>query len=876
VFSVKTKDGVIVLQDLPENADVLVDGGKVTVQVPGDGSAAQITTVPGKHQLQVQKDGFQAFGQEVSLASGEKKLFTVHLEPLPTDGVPASPKATNSKPTPITTVQSKVPPVARRADEDTAKTEQDSQPGPVAKSDESQAGFTNLFNGKDLTGWSEFGDPEGWRAEDGVLAGVSGIGWLGTEREYGDFELQLQYRLQPGGNSGVYFRTFDDAPRGGEGLPEGFFEVQLLDDAAEEYQNLKDWQRNGALYGLAAPMTHPDAPAAQWNNLSLRAVGSRVTVTLNGQKVIDADLDTLKSMATYPIDTKRRRGRIGLEHHPNTVEFREIRIKDLSTTDPAPPQPADSSEWKRLFNGKDLGGWKRHPANRSKWEVRDGILIGSGANGHLFTDRGDYEDFHFRVEAMINEVGDGGQCFRTLFFGQGQLKGKGYEAQIDSNAARQIARTGSLMHFGVEHEIRDMRVKSNEWFTQDVIARGNRIIIMLNGEKTVEFVDPNRTYTRGHLALQVLDNSSVVKFRKVEIKEFLPVPRPDAAPTATEPKTGGERAATQPINGFKSLFNGKDFSHWTVSSENETSWTIEDGVIQGAGNRSDGPSQLVSSRMDYKDFDLKFEIRSPDEFNKHLMFRHVDKDGDVHHYRFHVGGLRANNPTSLLGDYFYDTGGQNFDNKMGLVAIIQPRMPPLTPNTWHRVRLKVIGFLFRLWVDEHEVSAFRDEESRSRQGQIVFAVLKGGRLQLRKIEINESPERTPKLSPQSSKLKPAPRSRLGSGSVLLPAGSMWKGHRSYRKGAYAGNTVTYELHVRQRQGRRFVGHIFDNGSGRNRAEVQGELNGQTITWHERQSHLTDQELVFTGTLAGDDMRLTFNGHGGNVTSQGDAELSRQR
>jgi formylglycine-generating enzyme required for sulfatase activity len=83
VFSVKTKDGVIVLQDLPDKAAVLVDGEKVNVSWPGGGSPAQITVPPGKRGIQVKKDGFQAFGDEVSLASGEKKLLSVRLEPLP-------------------------------------------------------------------------------------------------------------------------------------------------------------------------------------------------------------------------------------------------------------------------------------------------------------------------------------------------------------------------------------------------------------------------------------------------------------------------------------------------------------------------------------------------------------------------------------------------------------------------------------------------------------------------------------------------------------------------------------------------------------------------------------------------------------------------
>jgi hypothetical protein len=59
--------------------------------------------------------------------------------------------------------------------------------------------------------------------------------------------------------------------------------------------------------------------------------------------------------------------------------------------------------WAQLFNGKDLTGWKKHPADKAKWEVVDGTLVGTGPTGHLFSERGDYANFHFRIEAKIND-----------------------------------------------------------------------------------------------------------------------------------------------------------------------------------------------------------------------------------------------------------------------------------------------------------------------------------------------------------------------------------------------------------------------------------------------------------------------------------------
>jgi hypothetical protein len=169
----------------------------------------------------------------------------------------------------------------------------------------------------------------------------------------------------------------------------------------------------------------------------------------------------------------------------------------------------------QLFNGKDLTGWKTHPADKAKWAVEDGLLVGRGPKGHLFSERGDYENFIYRVEAMINDHGNSGQYFRTKF---GPSFPKGYEAQINSTHGDPI-RTGSLYNFV---KVLKQLHKPDEWFTQEVTAIGNHIVIKVNGETTVDFVDPKNTYTKGHFALQQHDPGTVVKFRKIEVKELPP------------------------------------------------------------------------------------------------------------------------------------------------------------------------------------------------------------------------------------------------------------------------------------------------------------------------------------------------------------------
>jgi hypothetical protein len=187
----------------------------------------------------------------------------------------------------------------------------------------------------------------------------------------------------------------------------------------------------------------------------------------------------------------------------------------------------DTDKWTPLFNGKDLTGWKTHPKDKARWSVKDGILLGEGPAGHLFSERGDYENFRYRIEAQINDKGNSGQYFRAQF---GPAFPKGYEAQINSTHSDPI-KTGSLypaFNPKLSREerskiiVKDKLVKPDEWFTQEVIAKGNHIIIKVNGKTTVDFVDENNTYTKGHFALQQHNEGSEVRFRKIEVVELPP------------------------------------------------------------------------------------------------------------------------------------------------------------------------------------------------------------------------------------------------------------------------------------------------------------------------------------------------------------------
>jgi hypothetical protein len=200
----------------------------------------------------------------------------------------------------------------------------------VVDDSEKTDGFVPLFNGKDLAGWKNYEPKKDgvWEAADGlIVCRGDGGGWLGTERDYADFVVRLDFRVKPGGNSGVYIR----APEKGWISRVGM-EIQILDDAHKNYAKVERWQNSGAIYHVVAPSEIATRPAGEWNSMEIRAMKRQVTVILNGKKIVDADLDeALKDdkIAKEHPGLQRTTGKIGLQSHTDRVEFRNLRVKEL-------------------------------------------------------------------------------------------------------------------------------------------------------------------------------------------------------------------------------------------------------------------------------------------------------------------------------------------------------------------------------------------------------------------------------------------------------------------------------------------------------------------------------------------------------------------
>lgn len=179
---------------------------------------------------------------------------------------------------------------------------------------------------------------------------------------------------------------------------------------------------------------------------------------------------------------------------------------------------ADDAPWISLFDGKSLEGWEKVGQEASVWEVKEGVLCGSGPASMLVCTKGPYKNFRYRAEIKINDGGNSGLYFRTT---PKPAFTDGYEAQIDSTHKDPI-RTGSL--YGMCHVYQQL-VKPDTWFSyelevRDDIWRGRkmtRIKVTVDKNELYEHLDFALTFKEGHFAFQQHDPGSRVEIRKVEV-----------------------------------------------------------------------------------------------------------------------------------------------------------------------------------------------------------------------------------------------------------------------------------------------------------------------------------------------------------------------
>lgn len=248
--------------------------------------------------------------------------------------------------------------------------------GAVRAADATGDGFQPLFNGSDLSGWSNVNcAPKTFTARDGMIVST-GIptGVMRTDRQYENFELELEWRhMKAGGNAGLFVWSY---PITAPGVPfTRSLEVQILDG-----RNSDSYTSHGDVFAIHGARFEPDRPhpggwmrslpsewrckpAGEWNHYRVVCKNGDIKLAVNG-KVVSGGKQSVP-----------RKGYICLEAEGSECHFRNIRIKELPSANPKPIETAPLAEgFRSLYSGIDLTGWKRSESTGARWKAVDWIL----------------------------------------------------------------------------------------------------------------------------------------------------------------------------------------------------------------------------------------------------------------------------------------------------------------------------------------------------------------------------------------------------------------------------------------------------------------------------------------------------------------------
>ncbi|MHB8899234.1 MAG: family 16 glycoside hydrolase [Thermoguttaceae bacterium] len=233
-------------------------------------------------------------------------------------------------------------------------------------------GFTELFNGKDLAGWVS--PPQsGWVVEDGTITlkeefdgKEHNLDYLWTDQEYGDFVLELEFKVPEKANSGIFLRTPDMKDPVYTGL-----EIQVTNSFGR--QQLSPVGTAGAVYDCLAPSANPVKKAGEWNRFRITCRRNLVEVELNGEAIVSMDLNRWTepnrnpdgSPNKFPTAIKNfaRSGRIGLQNHGRPVWYRNIRIQRLETNQVYTMTPEEHGQAVKAPDGRTVFSYMtRKPA----------------------------------------------------------------------------------------------------------------------------------------------------------------------------------------------------------------------------------------------------------------------------------------------------------------------------------------------------------------------------------------------------------------------------------------------------------------------------------------------------------------------------------
>jgi HEAT repeat protein len=403
-------------------------------------------------------------------------------------------------------------------------------------------GFISLFNGKDLTGWKGLVENPiarakmsadslvfkqkkadevartGWFVKDGELI-FSGHGDnLCTVKQYGDFEMYVDWKIQKNGDAGIYLR----------GTPQ----VQIWDTSRVD---VGAQVGSGGLYNNTKNPSKPsklaDNAIGDWNTFHITMIGDRVSVDLNGENVVDNVILENYWDRKLPIFLKEQ---IELQAHGNEINYRDIYVREIPQAEPFVLSETEKNEgFKVLFDGTNMHEWI---GNTKAYFIENGVMMVDpkrGGNGNLYS-KEEYGDFDFRFEFQLTPGANNGLGIRTPL--EGDAAYVGTEIQILDNDADIYRNLKEYQYHGSAYGIipakRGFLKPVGEWNYEEVRVQGSKIKVTLNGTVILDgdlaeaskngTVDkrehPGLSRTKGHLGF--LGHGSPLKFRNIRIKDL--------------------------------------------------------------------------------------------------------------------------------------------------------------------------------------------------------------------------------------------------------------------------------------------------------------------------------------------------------------------
>ncbi len=416
-------------------------------------------------------------------------------------------------------------------------------PARAQENNQPPSGFRALFNGSDLSGWHgmEHFDPrqlaklspearakkleaetatarQHWSVQQGELINDGRGPFLTTDEEFGDVELWIDFKIASHADSGIYLRTTP--------------QIQIWDYTDGAFAKFAAEKGSGGLWNNAAgsagkdPLVLADRPIGEWNRFRIRVIGSRTSIWLNGQLVVDHALWHNFWDASLPLFS---RGKLQLQTHGGEVRWRNIFLREIPPAEANQMLIHEAHEgFVSLFDGNSLQGWR---GDVDSYHVVDGAIVCKPERGGTLHTQDEYGDFVVRLEFQVPPGGNNGLAIRYPGEGDSAYVGMCELQVLDSEHPKYRDLDPRQFHgsaYGMAAAHRGYLRPTGEWNFQEVQVRGSSLQVELNGnrildtdlEKVTEYLDnnphPGKSRARGHFGFA--GHGDPVRFRNVTIK----------------------------------------------------------------------------------------------------------------------------------------------------------------------------------------------------------------------------------------------------------------------------------------------------------------------------------------------------------------------